>query len=81
MQDDQLTALIDELRRDNDCLAAAQMDVSDRAQDHRVTKDRLTRAEQELEAWKARAEITRRRVNKAIDARAHSMFDAEADDA
>lgn len=75
--DDQLAALIDELRRDNDCIAAAQMDVSDRAQDHRVTKDKLDRATQELAAWEARAEITRRKVNRAIDARAHSMFDVE----
>ena len=75
--DDQLAELIDELRRDNDCIAAAQMDVSDRAQDVRVAKAKLERAEQGMAACEARAAITKRRIDRAIDARAHSMFDVE----
>jgi hypothetical protein len=74
---DQLSDLIDELRRDNDCIAAAKADVSDRAQDRREAEAKLAKAEQGLAACEARAEITKRRIDRVIEARAHSGYDDE----
>lgn len=75
--DDQLSKLIDELTKANDCVAAAKMDVSDRAQDRRMAETKLAWAESCLTAEVERAERIRKRIDHVIDARSHSGYDDE----
>ena len=71
-----LDDLLDQLEKARACEKAAAMDVCDRADDHRLTKDRLDKATQAHEAAKAIAEQIRRRIDFVIDMRAESDLDA-----
>ena len=71
----QLDDLMSDLAKAKDIEAAAKMDVSDRAQDHRDTKVKLDRAEQHLSAASERVTMLRRRVHGLIEMHTHSMFD------
>lgn len=73
----QLEDLLADLAKAKDIEAAAAMDVCDRAQDHRVTKAKLERAEQCHAAAKEQAERLRRRVHQTIEAQTHSQFEDE----
>jgi hypothetical protein len=71
----QLDDLMSDLAKAKDIEAAAQMDVSDRAQDHRDTKAKLDRAEQCLAAASENVTRLRRTLHRVIEAQTHSMFD------
>ena len=71
-----LATLLDQLEKARACEKAAAMDVCDRADDHRLTKARLAKAEQLHEAAKANAEQIRRRIDFVIDMQADSDLDA-----
>ena len=72
----QLNDLVSELEKARAVEKAAAMDVCDRAEDHRLTKTRLAKAEQRYNAAKAQAEQIRQRIDFAIDMRADSDLDA-----
>lgn len=73
----QLDDLLSDLAKAKDIEAAARLDVCDRAQDHRVTKHKLERAEQCLEAASEQVERIRGELHRLVEAQTHSQFDDE----
>lgn len=71
-----IDSLLDQLAKAREVEKAAAMDVCDRADDHRLTKARLAKAEQRHEAARANAEHIRRRIDFVIDMQADSDLDA-----
>lgn len=71
----QLDSLMNDLAKAREVEKAAAMDVCDRADDHRLTKARLAKAEQAYEAAKAESDRIRKRIDFAIDMQADSDLD------
>ena len=71
-----LDSLMTDLAKAREVEKAAAMDVCDRADDHRLTKARLAKAEQRHEAAKAESDRIRKRIDFAIDMQADSDLDA-----